>query len=119
MALITRQGLPAAITPAGISLVTTLPAPMMLSSPNTRSSVYVCGNPYAVADMHGFDITTLSMRFLGVKGVVGGVDAHARAEHNVVADRNLAHIEYDAPEIHENIIADGDVVAHFTDEIGF
>ena len=29
----TRQGLPAATTPAGISLVTTLPAPMMQPSP--------------------------------------------------------------------------------------
>ena len=33
IALRTRQGFPAAITPAGISRVTTLPAPMMLPAP--------------------------------------------------------------------------------------
>ena len=35
----------------------------------------------------------------------------------LLADRDFTHIEDDAAEIHEHIVADGDIVSHFADEV--
>lgn len=75
-------------------------------------------DPDVVADFDGFGEAATSDAFLGIEGVIGGVNADAGAEEDVVADVYRCAIEDDAVKIGVEAVAQGDVEAEFAAEVG-
>jgi hypothetical protein len=88
----TRQGVPIATTPSGMSRVTTLPAPMIESSPTETP-----GNTIAAAPIQTFDpietgraSSRRSRPKVGVSRVVGREELHTGRDLRAVADHHRA-----------------------------
>lgn len=75
-------------------------------------------DPDVVADFDGFGEAAASDAFLGIEGVVGGVNADAGAEEDVVANVHRCAIQDDAVEIGVEAVAQGDVKTKLAAEVG-
>ena len=91
----TRQGVPIATTPSGMSRVTTLPAPMMESSPTETP-----GNTIAAAPIQTFDPIENGTGELqeiapnvGVSRVVGREELHTGRDLRAVSDHHRGAIQ--------------------------
>ena len=105
---------------AGMSRVTTAPAPMMeLSGPygDAWADDGPAANPAVIADPHrlvvGGPVASLQI----VHGVGGGVDLYVGASSTWLP-MHLAHVEYGDVEVEEGLLADVDVAAEFAGEGG-
>jgi hypothetical protein len=92
--------------------VTTLPAPMMESSPTeTRKHDGGRAEPDVRADRDGapeFEKVSAGLR---ISGVVGREELHARGDLRAVADRHEGAIQDHGIEVDEHVVADRDVGA--------
>ena len=80
----TRQGLPAAKTPSGMSRVTTLPAPMTDREPMWTPGQMIAPPPTQTSEPISIGLPdSWVRRSIGVHRVRGGVDLHRRAEQRV------------------------------------
>ena len=116
----TRQGVPIATTPSGMSRVTTLPAPMMESSPTETP-----GNTIAAAPIQTFDPIENGTGELqeiapnvGVSRVVGREELHTGRDLRAVADHHRGAIQDHRVEVDERVVADQHVVAVVAGERG-
>lgn len=103
----TRHGLPNATTSAGISRVTTLPAPMTVLSPMlTPETITVPAPIQAVLSyMHRGVVLVFFKPQLREDRVPRDSNGHVRTEHRVVADVYMRVIDQRQPEIGVNAVA--------------
>ncbi len=104
----TRHGLPKAMTPAGMSRVTTLPAPMTVPSPIVTPcmTTQFAADPDVVADGDRKRAHDARVALVGQQGVVDGVDAHVGADEYVVADGHGCFVEDREVEIPRKVVPD-------------
>ena len=93
---ITRQGLPAASTPPGMSLLTTLPAPITVLLPMVTP-----GNTVAA---------------FRVERVACGVESAAGSDKHVVAKSHFGTVENHATHVGKEIVANMDIVTIVAEE---
>lgn len=86
----TRQGLPAAITLAGMSLVTT--DNRVLADRHPGQDAHPIAEPDVIAYVDGLGVHLVVRPFHRVFGVVGTVQPDLGADVNEVADRDLVAI---------------------------
>lgn len=87
----TLQGLPTATTPAGMSLATTLPAPMTVPSPDgdAGQNGHVAAQPDVIPQRDRLAQLQPAVALLRQHGVDGGVHAAVRADEAVLSKGNL------------------------------
>ena len=103
---ITRQGLPAAKTPSGMSRVTTLPAPITALCPIRTPGKMIAPPPTQTSDPKLAGLRTLLTAQLGVQRMHRSVDLDRRAKEGEAADVDRTDVEHDAVEVEENPLSE-------------
>ena len=110
----TRQGLPAATVFAGMSRVTTLPAPMTQPFPMVtpgQTTTSAAAEPDIISDGDGTGKLDAFAALLRVDGMAGGVKAAVGTDHHMVAEGDLGAVEDDTVVVGIKVFAQVDVVA--------
>ena len=107
----TRQGLPAANTPSGMSLVTTLPAPTTDRGPIRTPGQMIAPPPIHVSSPISTLLPRLESRpaHCSAQRVRCRIDLNGRPEQHARPDPHRRDIEHDAIEIEKHRIAERDV----------
>ena len=112
IARMTRQGLPTARTPSGMSRVTTLPAPMTDREPTRTPGQRIAPPPTHTSAPISIGLANSCFRrSTSVHRMRGRVNLNCRAELRVFANSHLAHVEHDAVEVEEHPLPEQDVRA--------
>ncbi len=117
----TRPGFPADKDHAGISLVTTLAAPMteLLPMWPPRKDHHVAADPNIVANAHRNAILIALIAQIGVEGMSGGVDGYIGRQHAVVLQGDSPIIQNGAVVVDEAIAAHKNIAAVVAVDGGF
>jgi hypothetical protein len=117
----TRHGLPTANTPAGMSWVTTLPAPNYTAGPNsyTRTNDAAAPQPNVGFDVNGFAIFQTGAPCCHAQRMSSRINLHSWSEHHPVAQHHWANVQNNAIEVQKYPITHTNIKPVVTKKRGY